>query len=152
MGISSPKGMEITFIVSAAIIFVMIALRTLELRFQRPIILAHLSWPADRRMRVHFKKFRRFISETVRVKAREVESRVRESVGNAYGKARSGSEEYIGELQASLRGKKALSRGSVSFFLLNISDYNLGRKKPAEAAQKALHGETLSSEVVEIGE
>ncbi|HVS79491.1 MAG TPA: hypothetical protein VHF05_00765 [Candidatus Paceibacterota bacterium] len=126
--------MQTIFIVSASIIFAMIALRALELKFQRPIILAHLSWPADKRLRVYYKKFRHYLDERIKTRIDAFAERLKERANAYLEQARLGGAEYALSLQESLRGKKALSRGSVSFFLLNISDYNIEKKKGPDPA------------------
>jgi len=154
MGAFSPTRMEITFIVSAAVIIVMIALRVLELKFQRPIILAHISWPMDRRMRVYFKSIKRFASEKIQTRIDALVARVKLSLAERYGRMRVRAEEYFASLHESLRGKKALSRGSVSFFLLNISDYNAD-KMTADAPNavnppQAIAAEPAASQAEEV--
>ena len=118
----STQYMELTFIVSAISIFIMIALRTLEIKFQRPIILAHLSWPIEKKLRVHFKKIPA-VGVLIKEYLLELVTHVRSKLAQRFARAQEGSIEYITNLQESLRGKRTLSRGSVSFFLLNISDY-----------------------------
>ncbi len=100
----------------------MIGLRTLEIKFQRPIILAHLSWPVEKKLRVHFKKIPALVG-LFKAYSQEVGASLRVELSEKIENLQTGGTEYVAGLQETLRGKRALSRGSVSFFLLNISDY-----------------------------
>jgi hypothetical protein len=133
-GYSSASTMELTFIVSAVLIFLMITLRSLEIRFQRPIILAHLSWPIEKRFRVHAKKLPA-LGASLKASIAQVVRGIRTKLAEKFYSFQEGSTEYVANLQESLRGKRTLSRGSVSFFLLNISDYGNNRhKEPVDIA------------------
>lgn len=133
--------MEITlFAVSGGSLLAMLSLRMLEIKYERCIGLAHVSLRVDRKLRPHAKRASRALAErgeALAAKLRSIPAAAKEKLGTYAERAKGEWERHYEFLTNTARGKKMLQGGSVSFFLLNISDYN---KKWAKRAAE-LHGE-----------
>lgn len=122
------------FITSGAAIGGMIGLRMLEMKYERCIGLAHLSMRADRRIKPYAKRFGRYVAdkrEAAAARLKALPGEAKQALMERFQNARIVGDRYYEFLAGSVRGKRMLQGGSVSFFLLNITNYDSKWKKRA---------------------
>lgn len=123
--------MQTLFIISAVGIGAMIAVRLIEMKYERMFGLSNVSVCIERRLKPYAKKWRQAVDEK-REAIFERIATIPESFKRHGRNASHVAGKYADDLHAKLRGKRSLQRGSVSFFLLNIADTSGWKQKETE--------------------
>lgn len=143
------EGMIATWVFMATGLgaFGMLGIRMLEIRYERSLLLAGFTMKTERKIKPYVKALSAKIGERKRV-VREFIERIPTVASERAANARDSWERHTDTMASSIRGKRMLSRGSVSFFLLNISDHKLWgeRAKELQAVSIKVEGEPKTDE------
>ena len=128
----------------------MLCFRLLEIKFRRRILLSHITDFVEQGLEPVATKFVSFVYRGVgKVRSTHLNSMLR--IKSVKEGMKASAHKYVADFHEMNRGKRMLSRGSVSFFLLNITH---AHEAEGEVSKKTIE-ETLlepERELVEKGE